>query len=344
MALPVPSFGRRDYGYRLVGGKGGVSVRVRVAAADKGANRRVEVDLYNSTNPGKRWQLIGVSTAAEDNVEALRQVAIKMHAAAREPEGHPKTQPTLVEVCRRYFVEKIHGKRREAKAWERVLNRYIAVCRHATVPFRDMRREQFKELLDEVRSPPRNQKNEPPWEQWPLASLDMRALVFVKLHAVCRWWQDEVSDSYTSPLSSKNNPYRSDSKRDTAGKRGRKRWFSDEEIVAFWHATENPRSVYSALVRMMLLTGLRREVVASMKFTDIRNGVWYPPRPDGGKVVPKDLMLPQLALDIVLARRQGNTSAYVFPGYNPNEHFHGWPKDAEKTGHLLSDIESAKDS
>jgi hypothetical protein len=77
--LPAPWFGRRDNGYRLVKGSGGVSVRVRVSDDDR------LVCVAVSGGGKRRWQEVGPWKAAGD-ASVLRAKAIALHTEAQPNE------------------------------------------------------------------------------------------------------------------------------------------------------------------------------------------------------------------------------------------------------------------
>ena len=62
----------------------------------------------------------------------------------------------------------------------------------------------------------------------------------------------------------------------------------------------------------LLLTAQRRDKVASMKWDDISNGTWSVPNGDRQKGTGGDLVLPEMALDIINARPRFASNPYVF--------------------------------
>jgi integrase len=92
----------------------------------------------------------------------------------------------------------------------------------------------------------------------------------------------------------------------------RDRILTDDEIVALWKATEAGDD-YSAIIRLLLLTGQRREEVAAMTWVEIDFGkaVWSlsATRTKNGKPHEIALAAPVIAL---LAARKSRGRAYVF--------------------------------
>jgi len=79
----------------------------------------------------------------------------------------------------------------------------------------------------------------------------------------------------------------------------RDRFLSMEEVARLWEASAALSPINSAFIRVLLLTGQRRETVAQMRRSQIEDGVWNIPREamKGGR--RHTLPLPQLVLDII---------------------------------------------
>lgn len=58
----------------------------------------------------------------------------------------------------------------------------------------------------------------------------------------------------------------------------RSRFLTMDEVELVWRASEVLSPAYRAFIRMLLLTGQRRESVAQMRRRDIANGIWTIPR------------------------------------------------------------------
>jgi integrase len=75
----------------------------------------------------------------------------------------------------------------------------------------------------------------------------------------------------------------------------------------------NPTACF-AFVRLALLTGQRKEKVASIQWDDIDGAVWHIPSEEREKGNAGDLELPQMALDIINAHPRFASNPFVFAG------------------------------
>jgi integrase len=123
-------------------------------------------------------------------------------------------------------------------------------------------------------------------------------------------WHAARHDDYASPII---RGMRRHSTKDNA----RRRILTDEEIRTLWNDTNG--NGYADMVKLLLLTGQRRDKVASMKWEDISdNGVWSVPNGKRQKGVGGDLPLPDLALEIIKSRPRFASNVYVFAGRGEN--------------------------
>jgi integrase len=133
------------------------------------------------------------------------------------------------------------------------------------------------------------------------------------IRSICNWYATR-NDDYTSPIIA-------GMKRTSSKERARKRILSDDEIRAVWtHAEAN--GVFGALVRLLLLTGQRRTKVASMRWEHITlDGTWTVPGEGREKSTGKELVLPELAMEIIKAQPRFASSPYVLSGRYDGTHF-----------------------
>jgi integrase len=94
----------------------------------------------------------------------------------------------------------------------------------------------------------------------------------------------------------------------------RERVLDDRELAALWAATED-RSDYSRIVRLLLLTGARREEVAALRWPELArnaNGsmTWLLPSRRSKNALPNERVLPPLAVDQFPAPRLGSDAVF----------------------------------
>ncbi|HET7448441.1 MAG TPA: site-specific integrase [Methyloceanibacter sp.] len=126
-------------------------------------------------------------------------------------------------------------------------------------------------------------------------------------------WYAAWNDDYNSPIV--RGMRRSNTK-----ERARDRILSDDEIRLIWSKAEG---TFGDLVRMLLLTGQRRDKVASMKWDDVSvDGVWSVKNGvKREKGTGGELVLPTMALDIIRARPRFASNPYIFPGPSGASYF-----------------------
>ena len=121
-------------------------------------------------------------------------------------------------------------------------------------------------------------------------------------------WYSTRHDDYLSPFTRGMR---------RAAPNKRERILDDSEMRAAWKAAEGA-GTFGAIVRLLLLTGQRRDSVTSMRLADLDGDVWHMPVEERAKGVGGDLKLPLVALDIIKAQPRFASSPYVFAGRNGN--------------------------
>jgi integrase len=117
-------------------------------------------------------------------------------------------------------------------------------------------------------------------------------------------WFAKRSDDYVPPLA--RGMRRSDPKT-----RKRKRILEDDELPVIWKVAETGGTL-GAIIRIALLTAQRKGKVVTMKWADVKDGVWSISSEDREKGHGGDLVLSEKALAIINA--QPRDSDYVFAG------------------------------
>ena len=119
--------------------------------------------------------------------------------------------------------------------------------------------------------------------------------------AIARWHHQRYED-YRPPLT--KGMWR-------VAERRRKRILTDAELKAIWNCDGGP---YGALVKLAVLTAQRRDKLRTLRWEDIKDGVWTirtEPREKGN---PGQLRLPKLALDIIEGQPRLAGNPCIFPG------------------------------
>ena len=130
-------------------------------------------------------------------------------------------------------------------------------------------------------------------------------------------WYAARDDNYRSPLV-KGMRRGSPTKRD--------RTLNDDELRAVWTVAET-NGTFGALVRLALLTAQRQDKLASMKWEDVKDGVWTIATEDREKGNAGVLVLPEAAVAILdSATSYSQSEGYVFPAARGAGYVSGWSK------------------
>jgi integrase len=196
------------------------------------------------------------------------------------------------EVADNWFKRHVEGRLRSARDIKRQLDAYV-YPRWKDRPFLEIRRRDVTELLEHIE------------DHHGRSQADV---VLATIRNIMNWQQTR-DDDYTSPIVK-------GMKRDKRKPqdRQRKRILNDDEIRALWTATEDMMPGYGALVRLCLLTGQRREKIATMKWSDLKDDVWTIAVEDREKGTPGTLKLPPVALDLINAQPRIAGNPFVFAG------------------------------
>ena len=139
-------------------------------------------------------------------------------------------------------------------------------------------------------------------------------------------FHEKRSDDYTSPV-------RKGMKRYASRENSRDRILSDDEIRTLWRE----QGTYADLLRLALLTGQRREKVASIRWDDIAGNLWTIPAEVREKGNARELELPPAAMEII--NRQPRLNGFVFAGRGGG-HFKSWKQrdKIERDGWTVHDL------
>jgi integrase len=203
-----------------------------------------------------RWPQLALATARKDWATALHGLAQGRDPAAAREDAKLKAAEakfnTVANICAEY-MRREGCKLRTANARESILRRLVYPV-IGDQPITAIKRSEIVRLLDRVED-----HNGPRMADVTLATLGR---IF--------HWHEKRSDEFRSPVIR-------GMQRQKPAEHRRERILDDDEIRAVWKATED-NTVFSTLVRFLLLTGCRRSEAGAMKFDEAdADGVWTLP-------------------------------------------------------------------
>ena len=249
------------------------------------------------------WHKLGDAVIGIDKARTEARRVIKAIIEG-EDRGGPQTYKTISD---QWFERHVQNKKRKLRSGiniRRYLDKHI-LPEWGGRDFTTIRRTDVANLLDHVED-----------ASGPVAA----DLVLSVIRSISNWYATR-DDTYVSPVvrgMRRSNPK----------ERARDRILSDDEIRAVWNAAK-ANGTFGAFVRVALLTGQRKEKVASMKWEDIDGSVWHVPSEKREKGNAGDLELPLLALEIINSQPRFVSNKHVFAGRGDG-HFSGF-SEGKKT-------------
>jgi integrase len=247
----------------------------------------------------QRWIIVGEFglTSLEEARDKAREV-LKALKSGNDVKGARSFQAVSDDWFRRHVMKKglrSHGDLR------RCLDNNILPS-WAGRDFELIKRSDVAALLDRVED-----------ECGPVAADKVLAVV----SGICNWYATR-HDTYQTPIvrgMRRSNPK----------ERARDRILTDDEIRVVWRAAE-ANGTFGALVRILLLTGQRLEKVATMKWDDVSvDGVWTIQTDPREKGNAGELVLPQVATDILRTLPRYESNRFIFAGRG-DSHINGFSK------------------
>ena len=245
---------------------------------------------YNGT---KTWRVLYYvkGKPRTKTLDKFPKMSVKQaYESARkfEPESAAKKAEagTLREVAQNFITNYVEvEKLRSQDEIVRCLTKYV-YPQWGTRRFLDIGRADVATLRDHIR------------EKHGARQANMVLAIISKL---MNWYAANRSDTYASPIV-RGMKYKTSA---------RERVLSDDELRRVWNACEGS---FGDIVKLLVLTAQRREKVGSMKWADLKDGVWSMPREPREKTSPGVLKLPQAAIDIIEARDQVVDNPFAFTG------------------------------
>jgi integrase len=243
-------------------------------------------------NPqGKQvWTTIGaadvmsITTARDQARAAILRIRAGLPVLLSKPE-------TFKDVAENYLKRHViaNGLRSQDEI-ERCLGKYIYPHWQGR-EFNSLKRSDIARLLDDVQD-----KHGPRQADYVLAIV----------RGISNWFASR-HDDYASPFT--RGMRRTDPKT-----RKRARILDDDELRVIWRQAE-ANGTFGDIVRLLLLTGQRREKIAAMKWADVTlDGEWHIPAENREKGTGGSLVLPEPALQIIRVRPRLVDNSHVFPG------------------------------
>jgi len=292
--LPVPSIGNRiTYfaGATIQGAKAprGFGVRVTAAGARafvlnyrlRGREHRFTIGAYPD------WSAL----KAVREARSLRQRIDRGENPIEDRTPSPRTE-TVASILDDFVVQHVRNKNqplRSADEYESAFNRLVKP-RIGKLGIYEVRRSHVIKMLDEIED-----ANGP-------VTAD-RTLAFVR--KAFNWYAIR-DDQFIAPVVRGMG-------RIKPKDRARTRVLSDEEIRAIWPAL-GQSGTFGAFVKMLLLSGQRRDEVAHMTHKEIgEDGIWTIPAERYKTKRPNHVPLSKAALALIDAQPKLDDCDYVFP-------------------------------
>jgi integrase len=216
---------------------------------------------------------------------------IKRISAGLDPFEPPPVKPdTVADVIETYLKRHVaaRGLRTEYEI-RRLLTAHV-LPRWRDRPFAEIRRSDVARLLDAIED-----------ERGAWAADGTLAI----LRGVASWYADRTDD-YQPPFSRGMRRVPEDARK-------RSRILDDGELRRVWGAAGS--TTFGTMVKLLLLTGQRRDKVVTMRWADVSpGGVWKIATSRGEKRNAGTLRLPPQALAIIHARPRFASNPHVFAG------------------------------
>jgi integrase len=236
-------------------------------------------------NHGKQvWKMIGSPPMSIDDARAKAQKTIR---AIRSTTVIEAANDTSFEIVASAWYQRHIIKNDLSAAHTRMtrdmLRRHI-VPAFAGMNFVDVRRKHVSALLDKVEDD---------------CGARTADYALSTITGICTWYAKRDED-YASPIIKGMK---------RCATPDRDRILSESEVRDLWSAD----GFFGNFTKFALLTAQRREKLMTMRFDDVRKGVWYIRSEEREKGTGEELALPQMALDIIEAQRTLNPgSPFVF--------------------------------
>jgi integrase len=236
----------------------------------------------------QHWKMLGDADSMK--IEDARDKARKVIRSIRAAVGGEIAKDSSFEgVALDWFERHVVAKGlRSARNQRNFLVKKI-IPAFAGMEFVDVRRKHITTLLDQIEDS---------------AGVRQSDYGLSIISGMCNWYAKRNED-YASPIVRGMK---------RQGKSDRARILSDSEIRTIWNAD----GLFGNFTKLALLTAQRKEKLLTMRFDDVKNGVWCIPIEAREKGNGGDLRLPTVALEVIREQRKMYpTSQFVFGDVKP---------------------------
>jgi len=220
------------------------------------------------------WKLIGDADAMK--IEDARDKARKIIRAIRAAVAGEITEDTTFEgIAMGWFKARVVDRKLRSETKTGALLKKRIIPAFAGMEFVDVRRKHITTLLDQIQA---------------RSGVRQADIALSIISGICGW-HGKRDEEYDSPII---RGMKREEKND------RDRVLTDSEIRTLWRAD----GLLGNFTKLALLTGQRREKLLTMRYDDVRNGVWYIRSEAREKGNGVELRLPTIALEILKQQRQ----------------------------------------
>jgi integrase len=253
----------------------------------------------------QRWLTLG--NFGPYSIEQARKRASELIRAIKEGRGEPDSFEAVAAKWR-----ELHCEARKLRSISDI-DRYLKRMTHAWNgrEFTTIGRGDVAKLLDKIES-----ENGP-----------RQATYCLQVFSSLANWYAARDDNYRSPIVKgmrRGAPTRRD------------RVLNDDELRAVWAAADGQ---YGAFVKLALLTAQRRDKIATMKWDDLDGNVWTIATEEREKGNAGELVLSEMALDIINTQTRYGSNPYVFAAARGDSHINAWSRSKLEFDAKLEDVE-----
>jgi integrase len=237
----------------------------------------------------QHWQLIGAADSMK--IEDARDKARKVIRSIRAAVGGEVAKDSSFEgVALDWFERHVVKNGLRSGRNQGSYLRKLIIPAFAGMEFVDVRRKHITALLDQIE------------DRHGVRQSDYGLSI---ISGICTWYAKRDED-YSSPIVRGMK---------RQGKNDRDRVLTNSEIRTLWNQADG---LFGNFTKLALLTGQRKDKLLTMRFDDVRNGVWNIPIEVREKGNGEQLRLPTMALEVIREQRKlYPTSPFVFGDVKP---------------------------